>query len=115
MCAGAQDKFWPYHDRLFADVMTWGPSMKPDPLFVGMARDLKLDVPAFENRQRAPRSLGELRVVVPGPIAPAQKGDESCVLAVIIHSEHVFYQGSQTHAAGCSGTVDDLAAGLPPD
>lgn len=49
MCGGAQDKFWPFHDRLFADVANWAQLPDPVPQFVAMARNLKLDMTAFQK------------------------------------------------------------------
>jgi protein-disulfide isomerase len=49
MCAGAQDRFWPYHDRLFETVDTWGPSASPLSAFEGIATDLQLDTTAFRQ------------------------------------------------------------------
>jgi protein-disulfide isomerase len=47
MCAGAQGKFWEYHDRLFATVGTWGTHPAPQQLFFSLARELKLDSTQF--------------------------------------------------------------------
>jgi protein-disulfide isomerase len=49
MCAGAQDKFWPFHDQLFATVDRWGPVNDPALALLGIAIDLKLDVEAYKQ------------------------------------------------------------------
>lgn len=67
-----------------------------------------IDVATLQDRERAARSLGELRVVVPGAIASADEGDEGCVLASIVHGEHVFYQVGRP---ALPTTVDEQAAG----
>jgi protein-disulfide isomerase len=47
MCAGAQDRFWPAHDRIFAAQPEWAAATDPLPIFGRIARELKLDVPAW--------------------------------------------------------------------
>jgi protein-disulfide isomerase len=49
MCAGAQDKFWPFHDRLFETVDRWGPSPSPQPAFDSIATGIGLDLAAFRQ------------------------------------------------------------------
>ena len=41
MCAGAQQQFWAYHDRLFGAVPKWATSEAPTPVFAALARELK--------------------------------------------------------------------------
>ena len=43
MCGGAQDSFWPFHDKLFASVAKWGTAASPAPIFEGIAAALKLN------------------------------------------------------------------------
>lgn len=47
MCASAQGKFWPMHDRLFARQETWSAAANPGALFEGYAREVGLDPGAF--------------------------------------------------------------------
>lgn len=49
MCAGAQGRFWPMHDRLFREQSAWADAPSPGPLFEQYARDLGLDLPAFRT------------------------------------------------------------------
>jgi len=49
MCAGAQDKFWAFHDRLFETVDTWGPSPSPQAVFDSIATGIGLDLTAFHQ------------------------------------------------------------------
>jgi protein-disulfide isomerase len=49
MCAGAQDRFWPYHDRLFDTVDEWGPSPSPQAVFDSIATGIGLDLTAFHQ------------------------------------------------------------------
>jgi protein-disulfide isomerase len=49
MCAGAQDRFWPFHDRLFAAIDSWGTATAPLPLFEQIATSLRLDLPAWRK------------------------------------------------------------------
>lgn len=53
-CAGEQGQFWPYHDRLFGSQSQWSYSGGvPVDLFNDYARDLGLDVSAFESCVRS--------------------------------------------------------------
>lgn len=49
MCAGAQDRFWPYHDRLFATVDKWARVDNTAPIFEGLAAELKLNAETFRQ------------------------------------------------------------------
>jgi protein-disulfide isomerase len=49
MCAGAQDRFWPYHDALFAAVDAWIPAAAPQAEFERIATTLNLDLTAFRQ------------------------------------------------------------------
>jgi protein-disulfide isomerase len=46
-CAGRQGQFWPYHDRLYDHQDEWT-NAKADDFLAGYARDLKLDMAAFD-------------------------------------------------------------------
>jgi protein-disulfide isomerase len=47
MCAGAQNKFWPMHDALFASQATWAPLKDPSPVFDSLGTKLGLDTKSF--------------------------------------------------------------------
>lgn len=49
MCAGAQDKFWPFHDGLFETFGQWGPSTSPQAVFDTVASKIGLDLTAFHQ------------------------------------------------------------------
>ena len=49
MCASAQGKFWPMHDRLFATQQEWGNAPNAAQRFDAYASELKLDMPAFRD------------------------------------------------------------------
>lgn len=49
MCAGAQGKFWPMHDRIFATQAEWSKRVVTDTFFEEEARTLGLDVAAFRQ------------------------------------------------------------------
>jgi protein-disulfide isomerase len=49
MCAGAQGKFWPMHDRIFETQADWSKRVVTDTFFEGEARALGLDVDAFRQ------------------------------------------------------------------
>ena len=49
LCAGAQGKYWEYHDRLFDRQKQWSNAAKIDPYLVGYARDMGLDAGGFKS------------------------------------------------------------------
>ena len=49
MCAGAQDKFWPMHDRLFATQREWSGQADAVQRFERFAQELRLDMPAYRD------------------------------------------------------------------
>jgi protein-disulfide isomerase len=51
-CAGAQDKFWAMHDRLFEEQGRWGRQRNPLGSFVSHAEALGLDATEFERCYR---------------------------------------------------------------
>lgn len=48
MCAGLQDKFWPYHDALFAAQQRWQDLADATPVLDSLARAVGLDVAAHK-------------------------------------------------------------------
>jgi protein-disulfide isomerase len=52
-CAGRQGKFWEYHDRLYDKQDEWT-NDKADDFLTGYAKDLKLDVPAWQACRQDP-------------------------------------------------------------
>lgn len=48
-CAGAQDRFWDYHDALFARQGNWSADRSPIDQFIELAGQLGLDRDAFEQ------------------------------------------------------------------
>jgi protein-disulfide isomerase len=52
-CAGRQGKFWEYHDRLYDQQEAWS-NTKADDFFTTYAKDLKLDMPAWEACRQDP-------------------------------------------------------------
>jgi protein-disulfide isomerase len=49
MCASAQDKFWPMHDRLFATQREWSGQANATERFEAFAQELRLDMAAFRD------------------------------------------------------------------
>jgi protein-disulfide isomerase len=49
LCAGAQGKFWPMHDRLFAAQREWSGAADAVQRFAGYARALQLDMGAYQR------------------------------------------------------------------
>lgn len=64
LCAGAQDAFWPMHDRLFEAQEEWSRAARPLELFDRYAAELGLDRAAFQRCTRedqvAPLLSGDL-------------------------------------------------------
>lgn len=54
-CAGRQGKFWEYHDVLYDKQAGWT-NENADKILAGYAKDLKLDVPAWEACRVAPET-----------------------------------------------------------
>jgi protein-disulfide isomerase len=52
-CAGRQGKFWDYHDRLYDKQEEWT-NAKADGFLTGYAKDLGLDVPAWQACRQDP-------------------------------------------------------------
>lgn len=52
-CAGRQGKFWPYHDRLYDKQDEWT-NPKADEFLTGYAKELGLDVPAWQACRQDP-------------------------------------------------------------
>lgn len=53
--AGAQGKYWPMHDLLYAKQDEWSEQANPNDKFIGYARDLGLDVDKFKSDIEAKR------------------------------------------------------------
>ncbi|CAN5148439.1 hypothetical protein BH23GEM4_BH23GEM4_13410 [soil metagenome] len=49
LCAGAQDRFWPMHDRLFRSQGEWSQAADPIPLYVRDAAAIGADTAAFRR------------------------------------------------------------------
>lgn len=54
-CAGDQDGYWQFHDRLFQDQISWSVQADPSGQFVDYAEDLGLDGSAFRGCLRSDR------------------------------------------------------------
>ena len=61
-CANEQQKFWPYHDRVFANQREWSYAQADDApeLFVKYAGDAGLDARAFETCLRSDKYAAEV-------------------------------------------------------
>ncbi len=49
MCAGAQERFWEMHDRIFATQREWSGADDAVARFEGLAEGLGLDMPAYRD------------------------------------------------------------------
>jgi protein-disulfide isomerase len=74
LCAGVQGKFWPYAEAVFGAYDTAKGMSDVSPLLTRFARDLSLDLPAFEQCRQSPA----IRNLVTNDIAQAtQAGVQS--------------------------------------
>lgn len=48
-CAALQDRFWPYHDRLFQTQASWENLSDPTTSFMAIAQESKLDIHKFQS------------------------------------------------------------------
>ncbi len=69
MCAGAQGKFWPMHDRIFATQAEWSKRVVTDTFFEEEARTLGLDVASFKQCI----ADGVMRPMIQADIARAER------------------------------------------
>ena len=59
-CANDQERFWPYHDRLYQQQGRWSTERNPTGMFVDYATQLGLDAKAFEACLRSDRFADEV-------------------------------------------------------
>ncbi|MBL0937337.1 MAG: DsbA family protein [Gemmatimonadaceae bacterium] len=69
LCAGVQGKFWQYEDAIFAGFETVKGMSSVSPLLSRYAKDLQLDVPAFEQCRKSPA----IKALVSNDIAQASQ------------------------------------------
>lgn len=77
-CAGEQGKYWPMHDRLFADIRSQAP-----PQLVAHARSLGLDVKGFEACLGGDRYAARVREAVAAGEAAGVRGTPTFFLGVV--------------------------------
>lgn len=56
-CAAAQNKFFPYQDKLFDQQTQWAELTDPTTSFMAIARDVQADLPRFEACYQDPAKL----------------------------------------------------------
>jgi protein-disulfide isomerase len=59
-CAGDQERFWDYHDRLMRNQRTWGMEQNKIPIFEEYAEELGMDVRAFSGCLNSDRHAREI-------------------------------------------------------
>jgi protein-disulfide isomerase len=84
MCAGAQGKFWEFHDKLFATQKEWELLTTPATAFEGYAREMGLDMAAYTACMRDHL------------MAPMIRADEEKSRAAGTGSTPTFLVGSQS-------------------
>ncbi|MBB5295645.1 DsbA family protein [Deinococcus metallilatus] len=63
-CAGRAGKFWAYHDELFAQQDTWAGEDDPSAVFVRLAQEVGVPLPAFEACLASPEPRQVVRANV---------------------------------------------------
>lgn len=93
-CAGLQDRFWTFHDLLYARQATWAASQDAVALFKQYARELNLRLSAFDRcldqRQTLPMvqqdmKEGERERVSSTPTIIINQGQERFVGSALLH------------------------------
>jgi protein-disulfide isomerase len=80
LCAGAQGKFWPYADAIFGAYDATKGMSNVTPLLTRFARELSLDLPAFEQCRTSPA----IRDLVTNDIAQATRAGVQSTPSFII-------------------------------
>lgn len=70
MCAGAQGKFWPMHDALFASQGKWETEQNPSTTFDSLAKSLGVDVASYHSCLSSPA----IAALIAGDQNRAQRG-----------------------------------------
>jgi protein-disulfide isomerase len=60
LCASAQNKFWEYHDILYANQFTESPDLFTDPRLVEMARSVGLNMTSFDECYQTKKYAAEV-------------------------------------------------------
>jgi len=80
MCAGAQNKFWPMHDGLFATQTRWENLPSPAPVFDSLAQSTGVDM----KRWRDCVSSGKMRPLIEADHDRAQRAGASATPSFMI-------------------------------
>jgi len=80
MCAGAQNKFWPMHDALFATQTRWENLPSPAPVFDSLAQSTGVDM----KRWRDCVTSGKMRPLIEGDHDRAQRAGASATPSFMI-------------------------------
>jgi protein-disulfide isomerase len=93
-CAGAQGRFWPYHDRLYDQQAEWS-NEKAESFFTRYAQELKLDLPACSRCRENPETAAMIN-------AEVQDGRKAWVgsTPTFFVNEHRFVGGKQLAELG---------------
>ncbi|MGI8508561.1 MAG: DsbA family protein [Gemmatimonadaceae bacterium] len=73
MCAGAQSKFWPMHDTLFASQGKWETEKNPSTTFDSLAKSIGVDVASYHSCLSSPA----IASLIAGDQDRAQRGGVS--------------------------------------
>ncbi len=85
LCAAAQNKFWPYHDTLYANQITESAEWFTDPRLIKMAENVGLDMTAFNQCYQAKKYDSEITT----SIAQAQALNASGTPTIVVNGSVV--------------------------
>jgi protein-disulfide isomerase len=77
LCASDQDKFWPYHDTLYANQLTESASLYTDDRLVKMAENVGLDMTAFNQCYSAKKFKADIETDINNGLAVNVRGTPS--------------------------------------
>jgi len=77
LCANEQNRFWDYHDTLFANQITENAALFTDARLSTMAQNLKLDMTAFDQCYQARKYAGEIQKDIDQAVALGVTGTPS--------------------------------------
>ena len=84
-CAALQDRFWPYHDRLFDTQAAWEKLPDPTTSFMAIGEETKLDMPRFKTCYADPSRVA----VIEQDVQEAQARQVTATPTFIIGDERV--------------------------
>lgn len=101
LCAAAQNKFWPYHDTLYANQVTEAPEIFTDSRLAQMAQNVGLDMAAFNQCYQARKFNSEVEKSIQTAQALTIHGTPSVVVnGTLLSSYSLIDQAVDSALAG---------------